>query len=269
MILRLVSAIILVPIVLALVIYATQLYFAIALGIIGTVCLYEFSLMAKAMGAPCQRWFCYPAFWLLLVTIPQESVPALAVLSVVLIVAFLAGMWRSGPIKDRVVGVMANMLGALYLSLFLGTAVSVRFDFGNDLGRHWVIVLLVVTWVGDTAALFIGRKFGRHLFAPGLSPKKTNEGAIGGLLGGSAAAILLQRFLFTDLPLIHVIVVSMLLGIFGQLGDLAESMLKRAAEIKDSSQLIPGHGGVLDRIDSLLFSFPVLYLYLVWLYPSH
>jgi len=86
-------------------------------------------------------------------------------------------------------------------------------------------------------------------------------------LAGVAGAILLKRVLFADLPLIHGVVLSRLLGMFGQLGDLAESMLKRAAEIKNSSRLIPGHGGVLDRIDSLLFAFPVLYLYLLWLYP--
>jgi phosphatidate cytidylyltransferase len=85
-------------------------------------------------------------------------------------------------------------------------------------------------------------------------------------LGGLAVAAALQYFFFQDLPLRHVVAASILLGIFGQLGDLAESMMKRAAEIKDSSQLIPGHGGVLDRMDSLLFAFPVLYFYLLLLY---
>jgi phosphatidate cytidylyltransferase len=268
MILRLVSALLLIPAVLALVIYASPLFFMVAVGIVGTVCLHEFCLIARAMGASCQPWFCYPAFWILLTSLSQKLFPPATVLGVVLLVAFLAGMWRSGPMKDRVYGLMANMLGVLYLSLLLSPAILVRFDFDKDMGMHWLIVLLVVTWAGDTAALLIGKKFGRHLFAPGLSPKKTNEGAIAGLLGGVAAAIILQRFAFANLPLIHVIVVSLLIGMFGQLGDLAESMLKRAAEIKDSSSLIPGHGGVLDRIDSLLFAFPVLYLYLLWLYPD-
>jgi phosphatidate cytidylyltransferase len=254
MILRLVSALILVPAVLALVIYASPFLFLIAVGIVGTACLYEFCLMARALGAPCQPWFCYPAFWILLTALSQKLFPAAVVLGVVLLVAFLAGMWRAGSMKDRVFGLMANILGVLYLSLPLSLAISVRFDFGKDLGMTWLIVLLVVTWVGDTA--------------PVLSPRKTNEGAIAGLLAGVAASVLLQRFLFANLPLIHVIVASILIGMFGQLGDLAESMLKRAAEIKDSSHLIPGHGGILDRIDSLLFAFPVLYLYLLWLYPD-
>jgi phosphatidate cytidylyltransferase len=265
---RLVTALVLIPAVLALVLYASPLFFMLAVGIVGTACLYEFFQIAASMGAPCQPWFCYPAFWLLLAALSQKQFPAAAVLAVVLLVAFLAGMWRTGSMRDRAFGLMANVLGVLYLSLLLSPAISVRFNFGSDLGKQWIIVLLVVIWIGDTAALMIGRKFGRHLFAPGISPKKTNEGAIAGLLAGVAAAILLRQFVFANLSLIHVIVVSLLLGMFGQLGDLAESMLKRAAEIKDSSHLIPGHGGVLDRVDSLLFAFPILYLYLLWLYPS-
>jgi phosphatidate cytidylyltransferase len=115
-------------------------------------------------------------------------------------------------------------------------------------------------------AFVVGKSIGRTLFAPHISPKKTNEGAVGGLLASILAAILLQHFWYTDLPLRHVIIAAFLVGTFGQLGDLAESMLKRAAEVKDSSSIIPGHGGVLDRIDSLLFAFPVLYLYLLKLY---
>jgi phosphatidate cytidylyltransferase len=268
MILRSISALVLIPAVLALVIYASPLFFMVVIGLVGTACLHEYCLIAKAMGASCQPWFCYPAFWILLAAISQNLLPAVTVLGAVLLVAFLAGMWRTASMRDRAYGLMANMLGVLYFSLFFSSAFFIRFDFGKDAGMRWLIVLLVVTWVGDTAALLIGKKFGWHLFAPGISPKKTNEGAIAGVLAGAAAAVVLQRFLFADLPLIHVIVASLLIAMFGQMGDLAESMLKRAAEIKDSSRLIPGHGGVLDRVDSLLFAFPVLYLYLLWLYPS-
>ena len=109
---------------------------------------------------------------------------------------------------------------------------------------QWTLLLLSVVWVGDIAALIIGKLLGKKPFAPVLSPKKTYEGALAGLLAGVGIAVAVQQFLFTDLPLLHATIASVLLGIFGQLGDLAESMLKRAAEIKDSSRLIPGHGGV-------------------------
>ena len=160
---------------------------------------------------------------------------------------------------------MAETLGVFYFALFLYPMFAVRFEFGNTTGIHWTILLLVVIWANDSAALAVGKKLGRTRFSPQLSPKKTNEGAAGGLAAGVVAAVLIQHFLFTDLQVVHVVAISVLGGFFGQLGDLAESLLKRAAEVKDSSQLIPGHGGALDRVDSLLFAFPVLYIYLVFL----
>jgi len=266
MLLRIASAVVLVPAVLALVVYATPTYFLIALGILGTLCLYEYFGLIRSMGLHGQPWFGYAAFWVLLAGFQEKWVPPTIVLAVVLLAGFLATMWRQDDLRERTLGLMANLLGALYLALFLYPALPLRFEFGNQLGLHWLVVLLVVIWMGDTAALFVGKTVGRTLFSPLISPKKTNEGAVGGLLGGILAAVLLQHFLFRELPLLHVVLVALLLGMFGQLGDLAESLLKRAAQVKDSSHIIPGHGGVLDRVDSLLFAFPVLYLYLLRLY---
>ena len=263
---RIVSALILIPAVLALVIYARPIYFLISLGILGTACLYEYFQLIRSMGIRPQPWLGYIAFWALLAAFRQSRFPVTILIALVLLAAFLAAMWRQCPVRERALGMMANLSGVFYLALFLYPALPLRFDFGNKLGMHWFIILLVVIWIGDTAALIIGKKFGRSLFAPVISPNKTNEGAAGGLLAGVVAASLMQHFIFTYLPLRHVIVVSLLLGMFGQLGDLAESMLKRAAEVKDSSHMIPGHGGVLDRVDSLLFAFPVLYFYLLHLY---
>ena len=168
--------------------------------------------------------------------------------------------------RERVTGMMANLLGILYLALCLYPALPLRYEFGEKLGLQWVLILLSVIWVGDSAALLAGKALGRTRFSPAISPKKTNEGAVAGLLASIGVALLLQRLFFPELPIKHVGAVALLLGTVGQLGDLAESMLKRAADIKDSSDLIPGHGGVLDRIDSLLFAIPVLYLYLLKLY---
>jgi phosphatidate cytidylyltransferase len=175
-------------------------------------------------------------------------------------------MWRRDSIRDRVTGMMANLLGIFYLGFCLFPAFAVRYTFGARVGLEWTLTLLAVTWMGDTAAFLAGKGFGRTRLAPMLSPNKTNEGAVAGLLIGLLVALLLRRFLFADLPLRHVVLASLLIGIFGQLGDLAESMLKRAAGVKESSNLIPGHGGMLDRIDSLLFAFPILYLYLQQIY---
>jgi phosphatidate cytidylyltransferase len=266
MLLRIASAAVLVPGVLAVVIYATPVYFMIALGILGTLCLREYFDLVESMGLRGQPWFGYAAFWFLLAGFRERWFQPAALLAAVLLAAFLAAIWRRDAVRERVLGLMANLLGVLYFALFLQSAQSLRFEFGNKPGLQWFLTVLAVIWVGDTAALFVGRSLGRTAFAPLISPKKTNEGAVGGLLAGVAAGVLLQHFLFTSLPLRHVVWISLIAGAFGQLGDLAESLLKRAAQVKDSSQLIPGHGGVLDRVDSLLFAFPVIYLYLSRLY---
>jgi phosphatidate cytidylyltransferase len=264
---RIISAAILVPFAILVVIYAPPLYFLIGIGLVGTACLYEYNGLLRSMGIQAQPLFGYLAFWVLLIAFRQGRFPASIILALVMLACFLSVMWRSKqPVRERARALMSELFGVFYLALFLYPALPIRYDFGDETGLHWTLMLLFVIWTGDTVALLVGKRFGKTPFARVLSPKKTNEGAIAGLLGGIVIAAILQHFLFPDLSLRHVIVTSVLLGIFGQLGDLAESMLKRAAEIKDSSQLIPGHGGVLDRMDSLLFAFPVMYFYLLQIY---
>lgn len=258
-----------VPIALLVVIYANPMVYLIGIGLVGTACLYEYFRLLRSLGVKAQPYFAYPAFWMLLLAFRQERFSPVAVMALVMLAGFVSAMWRTRqPVRDRAWAAMTELFGVFYLALLLYPAIAIRYDFGNSVGLQWTIVMLAVVWAGDTIALVAGKKFGRTPFAPVLSPKKTNEGAMAGLLAGVAAGAALQYFLFQDLNLRHVLIASVILGIVGQLGDLAESMLKRAAEIKDSSQLIPGHGGVLDRMDSLLFSFPVLYFYLLSIYQK-
>ncbi|MCL2877233.1 MAG: phosphatidate cytidylyltransferase [Acidobacteria bacterium] len=274
---RTLSTIILIPAALVVVIYAPPAIYLLGVCAVGSLCLYEYCGLVRNMGIKIQARFVFPAFWFLLGVFGCKTIAgwsalqgagyAAAALTAALLAAFLAAVWRRRiSMRERALSLMAETLGVFYFALFLYPAFSVRFEFGDSIGLQWTILLLVVIWVNDITALSVGRKFGRTRFAPKLSPKKTNEGAAGGLAAGVIAAVLLQRFLFADLQVVHAVVVSVLGGVFGQLGDLAESLLKRAAEVKDSSQLIPGHGGALDRMDSLLFAFPVLYIYLVFLY---
>ena len=262
---RILSAIILVPLTLLVVLYAPPLYYLIGIAFLGTVGLYEYFTLMRAMNIRVRQWFGYVAFWILLIVLFQSKFSVLPVLALILIASFASASWRTGlTVQERSTGTMAEIFGILYLTSCLYPAYAVRFDFVS--GFEWTFLTLLVIWGGDTCALVVGKKFGKRPFAPILSPNKTNEGALGGLLAGIGIAVVLRYFFFTDLPLGHVIAISILLGIFGQLGDLAESMLKRAAGIKDSSNFIPGHGGVLDRMDSLLFSFPVLYVYMLLIY---
>jgi len=128
-------------------------------------------------------------------------------------------------------------------------------------GRMWIFFILVVIFAGDTGSFYCGKLFGKHKLTQ-ISPGKTWEGTIGGLIANTACAGLFGYAFFTSSSVISIMTVGILLGISGQIGDLAESMLKRMSNKKDSGTILPGHGGMLDRIDSLLFAIPVLYIYL-------
>jgi phosphatidate cytidylyltransferase len=264
---RVLSAIILIPLAILAVIYASPVYYLIGIGFIGTLCLYEYFGMTRAMGIQVQPLFGFMAFWILLIAFRQDRFPVVILVAFVMLAVFLSTMWRYRlPVQERAWALMAELLGVFYFAVFLYPAIPLRFDFGGKIGLQWTLMLLVVIWTGDTAALVVGKTFGKTTFAPILSPRKTYEGAAAGLLAGIGIAVAMKSLFFHQVPMVHAILASTLVGIFGQLGDLAESMLKRAAQIKDSSHLIPGHGGVLDRMDSLLFALPVLYFYLILIY---
>jgi len=156
-----------------------------------------------------------------------------------------------------------TMAGILYIGWLLSHLVALR---GLDDGRNWVFFVLFVTWVSDTTAFLIGRKFGRHKLAPNISPGKTWEGAIGGICGAIIMSILFFTRTPFQLPLVYwqAIPLSVLVSILGQVGDLTESLLKRNMGVKDSGKLMPGHGGILDRFDSVIFAGIVVYYYAVW-----
>jgi len=138
-------------------------------------------------------------------------------------------------------------------------------DYGWD-GRDWVLLALFSTFAVDTTAYFTGRAFGRHKLAPAISPAKTWEGAVGGLVGAIAAVVILALILEEPLDIGYgkLVVIGFLVGVFAQLGDLAESKLKRIMGVKESGSLIPGHGGILDRLDSVVFTGVVVYYCLRW-----
>jgi phosphatidate cytidylyltransferase len=153
--------------------------------------------------------------------------------------------------------------GALWLGWLISHFVLLRDlspAFGLGLGTRWLVLMFLVTWVNDSAAYFVGKAIGRHPCCPYLSPKKTWEGTIGGWLGAVIATLLLGAWL-VDLPWLHGLALGALVGFIAPFGDLAKSMIKRQMGVKDFSALIPGHGGMFDRIDSLLFVAPVVYYY--------
>jgi phosphatidate cytidylyltransferase len=154
-------------------------------------------------------------------------------------------------------GAAASILPIAYIGLPLGAIAAVR----GFAGREAVLLLMATIVISDSAQYYCGRVFGRTLLAPAISPKKTVEGAIGGLIFGTAAMVAGGRWVFPETSFALLTAVSVCVTAAGMVGDLFESLLKRGAGVKDSSQLIPGHGGVLDRIDSWLFAAPVYYAF--------
>jgi phosphatidate cytidylyltransferase len=150
--------------------------------------------------------------------------------------------------------------GCLYGGLGLGPIAALR--VGPE-GLQWVISALVITWANDTCAYFAGRLFGRHKLHPVVSPNKTWEGFAGGAVGSVGGMFIARWVAFPALTTVDCVVLGLLGAVLGPLGDLCESLLKRAHGVKDSGTLIPGHGGLLDRVDALLFNAPAVYLYVV------
>jgi len=184
-------------------------------------------------------------------------------LTAVVLATLLVALASRGPLALRVDRVLGTLFVVAYLGLtggYLGALGTVQLPGATDRG-DMIILAMVAVYVGDIFALYGGRTLGRHRLAPVISPKKTWEGAIAGLVGSVAGALLAPLVFWRALPVRHAIALGLLLGIVGIAGDLAESLLKRAAEVKDSGSLLPGHGGILDRIDSLLFAAPVVYSY--------
>ena len=188
------------------------------------------------------------------------------VLSVVIgitLIGVLTPLWRLGEIGSAALRLVAGVAGPLYIGVLLTCIALLRRDQGA-LGASFVLLALGFAWLGDTGGYFVGRRFGKHKLYPAVSPKKTWEGLFGSLLGAELGAVVIRGALLPAVPLSHALILAAVAGGAGQLGDLAESVLKRSAGVKDSGSIIPGHGGLLDRIDALLLVSPVVYLYSLW-----
>ncbi len=160
-------------------------------------------------------------------------------------------------------------LGIFYIGLFSSFLIKIREiypqnDFNYEYGGYIIISILATIWICDSAAFFVGSAIGKHRLYERISPKKSWEGAIAGFVFAVITMVAAKFIILDFLNWTQIISVGIAIGIFGQIGDLVESMFKRDAGVKDSSNLIPGHGGVFDRFDSLLFSAPIVYIILIY-----
>lgn len=245
-------------------------FFLLFIEVIVGIGLIEFYDLAKYKNARPQRW---------LGVLAGIAVPALiyagysdhlwlllSALTVAVVIIELFSKPESGG--SPLLNVSVTLFGVAYVAGLLSFLMLIR-ELPHVIGGEyvqagtWVIMIFAVIWICDTAAYFVGLYFGKHKLFPRVSPKKTIEGAVGGFMFAILSAVVCQQTFVKGLSLQDALVIGVIIGIAGQLSDLVESLFKRDAGIKDSSKLIPGHGGILDRFDSEMLVAPLVYFYLL------
>lgn len=214
---------------------------------------FEMMVILRGLGLNPNKWMIQVGGLLLLTSAYLYKDEKIGETLVLIIITNLLTMALLFP-RSTALDIFGNLASTLYLGNF------VFFILLRDLpnGLVWFLILLTATWVSDTFAYFVGKSFGKHKLAPRLSPKKTVEGALGGIAGAALVGFV-STLVFSGLNTWAVMLLGAFIGIASLLGDLVESALKRQAKVKDSGRIIPGHGGVLDRFDSLLFTGPLVY----------
>ena len=258
---RVLSAAILIPLA-ALLAYLGGWWFFVAIAAILLMALYEFYQLTIAGGyhPATALGILFGLGLLLTARFPQMSLtePLMATALVLSLIWHLVAYERKltdTPTNDWAL----TIAGALYLGWMGHLFLRLR-DMPN--GLWWILLACVPIWVGDTGAYLVGVKWGQHKCCPRLSPKKSWEGTVAGWLTGTLSTVVI--WLLIGLPLVQGLILGLLLSVITPLGDLAESMFKRQVGVKDSGNLIPGHGGALDRMDSLLFSVPIVFYYVTY-----
>jgi len=236
-------------------------WFTILVAIWGLLAVFEFYKMVAASKVPPLTYF--GLIWTLLFILSPHFdydtlTPLLLTSAVILpLIWLLVRPQKEGAFA----GWAWTMAGILYVGWLLSYLVALR---GLDAGRDWVFFALFTTFASDTTAFFTGRAWGRHRLAPNVSPGKTWEGAIAGVFGAIVVSLVLVMLLSLPLNYWQAVLLGLVVSIFGQLGDLVESLFKRNMGVKESGKSMPGHGGFLDRMDSVAFAGVVVYYYVIW-----
>jgi phosphatidate cytidylyltransferase len=282
---RVLTALVLMPVVIAIVLFTPTWAVAIAVAVLTVLALWEYFALGDAIGHRAYRlWTVFCA--LLVVYVQWNATPNVGQLvsyvllssdhfprnetphSFLVLFIFVLGLtvltlFTRRPLVESLPA--AGISSSALLLVAFPLSFAVRLHGIPFSGPKLLLFALAITWAADTVAYFVGRAFGKHPLAPHISPKKTWEGSIAGLLGSLLIAYAFHYWLVV--PLSHLLAMAFLGNIAGQMGDLLESACKRSAGVKDSGGLLPGHGGILDRIDALILCIPVIWFYLVLINP--
>ena len=285
---RVATALVLIPVVVGLVLFTPTWAVAAATAVITVLALWEYFALGEAIGHRAYRvWTLLCAVYVIFCSwtegrSPSEfrhgvstvsgflrHIPAITRWPIGYFFVFVLGLaaltlWSKRPLVEALPSIGISTSGFLLVAFPLSFAVLLHGEY--PFGPQYLLFALVITWAGDTAAYFVGRAIGKHAFAPHISPKKTWEGSVGSMVGSLLVAWGFSYWI--RMPIGHLLAMAVIGNVAGQMGDLLESAYKRSAGVKDSGGLLPGHGGVLDRIDALILCIPVIWYYVVLVNPG-
>ena len=265
--LRIIVAVITIPVIIAAA-YFGSVYFLFFVVAITAISYYEFCIMVKNKNISANKTLGLIGIVILLINYYRTFIDIYSFLILFSVILFLIELFRNRG--SAVLNIGATLLGVFYLGLFGSSIIGIREFYPNigDLyqrGGLLMISIFASIWLCDSAAFWAGSKLGKHKLFPRVSPNKSWEGSIFGFLFSIIVLILAKILILEFMSFNGAVIIGIIIGIFGQLGDLIESLIKRDNGIKDSSGLIPGHGGMFDRFDSLFYTSPVILLYLTYL----
>ena len=246
------------PIVVLIIGWGPEPVYNATIAAVSILALYEFLALGKAKGYDVPIILC---ILIMLVIMAAFIMPSVSVELGMFTALLLIPGWYVVAKKDLEESLPSSAIAVLattYVGMLGGSLIRLHNDFPE--GSKLVFFLLLVVWLGDSGAYYVGKTFGKHKLTR-ISPKKTVEGLAGGIATSILTAVVIHFTFFREFPLLHAIIAGVLLSFAGVVGDLAESMWKRSAAVKDSGTLIPGHGGFLDRFDSIFYTAPILYTY--------
>jgi phosphatidate cytidylyltransferase len=289
---RVLTALVLIPIVVGLVLFTPTWVVGIATAVVTILALWEYFALGDAIGHRAYRlWTTFCALlmvgaqvlvgrtiarlfnpfgppgrfeWPSYMSAVLNADSPVTVFFIFLLGLALLTLWTRRPLVESLPAAGISSSALLLVAFPLSFAVRLHsLPLG---GRNLLLFALVITWAADTTAYFVGRAIGKHPLAPHISPKKTWEGSIGSMFGSLLVAYAFSFWIHIPLP--HLLIIAVIGNVAGQMGDLLESAYKRSAGVKDSGGLLPGHGGILDRIDALILCIPVIWYYLVLVNPT-
>jgi len=257
------TGVIAVPILFGMIAYGPEAMFTLLIAFATLLGMFEYNLMAFGRGFRWEKVETFAvALLILMATAAGDRVLLAAILSFAVMVILILNLLRIDEEGLDMVRVGKVMVGIMYIPLLMSHFILIR---QTSSGVLWIFFILVLAFSGDIAGYYVGSRMGKRKLLPKVSPGKTVEGTVGLVVGSIAGALLFRQFFFPALPAPHAVMLGLVGSIVGQLGDLCESALKRTAGVKDSGVMLPGHGGILDRLDCLMFITPFVYYYRVFI----